>query len=49
MLYRDVFGNKYYGAITSVNHTQDNYMIVFAMSIERVDYVEQIPYAEAGA
>ncbi len=49
VLYRDAFGNRYYGAITAVNDTQEYNMISFALTIERVDYVEEISYAGVGA
>lgn len=44
ILYRDNLGNKYYGVITGITHTQENYMYEFALAIMRVDYVEQIGY-----
>lgn len=44
ILYRDNLGNKYYGVITGITHTQENYMYEFALAIMRVDYIEQIDY-----
>lgn len=49
VLYRDELGSKFYGVITSINHTRENEMIIFALTMQRVDYVEEIAYAEVGA
>ena len=46
VLYRDRLGNKYYAVITNIAHTQEEYMYAFTLSVQRVDYVEAIPYAE---
>jgi hypothetical protein len=48
VLYRDVLGNKYYGVITSIRHTQENAMYIFNLSVTRVDYVENIDYDAPG-
>ncbi|NLT97644.1 MAG: WD40 repeat domain-containing protein, partial [Christensenellaceae bacterium] len=50
VLYRDMLGNRIFGAITIHNFTQeDDNRIMFALTIQRVDYVEQIEYAEVDA
>ena len=46
VLYRDRLGNRFYGVIAGVTHTQENDMIIFALSLRRVDYVEAIDYVE---
>lgn len=45
LLYRDVLGNRAHGVITSISHTQENDMIIFAMNLSRADHVEGIEYA----
>ncbi len=44
LLYRDCLGNRFYGVITSVSHTEENGMINFALTFLRVDYSEAIGY-----
>ncbi len=49
VLYRDMLGNRIYGVVIVHNFTQEDSSITFVLTIQRVDYVEEIEYAEAGA
>jgi hypothetical protein len=49
LLYRDMLGNRIYCAGTAVSITQDHSRVLFALSLSRVDYVEEIDYAEVTA
>lgn len=46
VLYRDMLGNRLYGVITVMNSGQDEERVSFVLTIQRVDYVEQIDFAE---
>jgi len=45
LLYRDMLGNRMYGTITSITHTQEQNMIIFTFMFNRADFVEAIEYA----
>jgi hypothetical protein len=49
VLYRDALGNRFFGVATTSNEAYDENKIAFTLSIQRVDYVEAIEYAEAWA
>ena len=49
VLYRDMLGNRVFGTVTTHNFTQEDDRIMFQLTIQRVDFVEQIEYAEVEA
>lgn len=46
VLYRDVFGHRFYGTISGLDSVQKDVQIVFTLNFSRVDYVEKIEYGE---
>ncbi len=49
LLYRDILGNRFFCAATAVSIVQDDYKVMFSLSLSRIDYVEQIDYAGVSA
>lgn len=46
LLYRDCEGNKFYGTISEMSHTQEGDMFIFTLPMIRVDYVERIDFLD---